>query len=79
MTSDFYISRSWAKQLHPLAECEQEHAAITRLEEWRGTESDVLLCAAMYERVGEAGNARQMMKLLERPAVNDEAPRKEPS
>jgi hypothetical protein len=66
MNADFYIGHSWAKQLRPLAECEQEHGAITRLEEWRGTEADVLLCAAMYERVGEAGNARQLMTLLER-------------
>lgn len=50
-----------AKQLRLLAECEQEHAAITRLVEHRGTHADLILAASMFERVGEGENARALL------------------
>jgi len=59
---EFQIGYAVAKQLRPLAECEQEHAAIARLHDFRGTEADVLLAAAMFERVGEAGSAAQLLR-----------------
>lgn len=66
---EFFISYTVLKQLRPLAECEQEHAAIARLHDFRGTEADLMLAAAMFERVGEHENARHLLRQLEEPVA----------
>lgn len=60
-----FIGYSVVQQLRPLAESECEHAAILRLSEARGDESDMRVAAAIYERVGEGANAQELLRMLQ--------------
>lgn len=60
----YEIGYGWAKMLRPLCECAQEHAAVNRLEDFRGDAADVRTCAAMFSRVGEDENAAELLRML---------------
>jgi len=53
------------KKLRAIAESRGELAAISRLADFEGTAEDVRCAAAIYTRVGEGGNAADLLRCVE--------------
>lgn len=62
----YSISHSYARDLRELVkrQREREDAALARLEDFQGTENDLRLAAAIYDRAGENGKQAELLRLL---------------
>ena len=65
MKLEYSIGYSTAKLLRPLTESESEKAAIARLEDFKGSERDLRVAAALFLRAGEGANAAELLRLLD--------------
>lgn len=60
----YSIGYEQRRMLLPLCESESERAAIERLHDFRGSESDLRLAAELYRSVGEHANADDLLDII---------------